>query len=255
MQNRLQTLFADKNRMKRSVYFMAGFPKLGDTVPIVQALEKAGVDFIEIGFPFSDPLADGPIIQACAQQALQNGMSLKLLFKQLKTIRHTVRLPLVLMGYLNPILQYGIENFVKQCEAIGIDGLIVPDLPVTIYVEQYKILFENHHLSFIPLITPSTSTERIRYLDAQCTGFIYVVSSYGTTGNTVSWPEQEAYFKKVKSLTLKNPLVIGFGIRQSEDIQRAKTYFEGAIVGSAFISHLMKNPDEKKIDEFVKILY
>jgi len=247
------TLFKDRSNTKLSVYFTAGFPAINDTVSTIRSLENAGVDFIEIGFPFSDPLADGPVIQESCRVSLQNGMSLKVLFRQLKNIRDMVKLPLILMGYLNPVLQYGIADFLSDCADAGIDGLILPDLPPDIYTEQYKELFEHHSLSFIPLITPATTEERIRYLDEHSTGFIYMVSSHSTTGSRISLAEQENYLKRVSALRLKNPLVLGFGIQSAEHVRFAMRYCDGAIVGSAFIRHQVDNGN-KNIEAFISEL-
>lgn len=254
MQNRITEMFRDKSKMRLSIYFTAGFPGLHDTVPTIRALENAGVDFIEIGFPFSDPLADGPAIQESSQTALLNGMGLKMLFGQLDGIRKTIKVPLVLMGYLNPVLQYGMENFVTECARTGIDGAILPDLPVDIYTATYKDLFVRNNLSFIPLITPATDHARIRHLDEQTDGFIYMVSAHGTTGTRVSLATQEDYFRRVRSLNLKNPVVVGFGVQSADDIRFAREYCAGAIVGSVFIRHLAQGPGPEDIAGFVHTL-
>lgn len=254
MNNRLQHLFKDKEGTKLSVFFTAGFPQLEDTVSIIQQLEQSGVDFIEIGFPFSDPLADGPVIQDSSATALKNGMHLALLFQQLQDIRTKVQVPLLLMGYLNPVLQFGMTQFVQACHAAGIDGVIIPDLPVDIYTAQYRQLFAEYNISFIPLITPATSNERMREIDAATEGFIYMVSVYGTTGRQVALQEQQSYFERVRSLQLRNPLVAGFGIQSNDDIQFVSRYCSGAIVGSAFIRHLQQHSDLGAIPSFIKKL-
>lgn len=235
-----------------SIYFSAGYPSLNDTVQIIQDLEKNGVDMIEIGLPFSDPLADGPTIQASSTQALHNGMTTQVLFDQLKDIRKTVTIPLVIMGYFNPMLQYGIENFCKKCAEIGIDGLIIPDLPVDVYADEYKATFEKYGLKNIFLITPQTSVERINFIDSVSDGFIYMVSSASVTGSQTGFgAEQADYFKRVADMNLKNPQVIGFGISNKETFKQATQYAKGAIIGSAFIKHLTEN-GTGKIREFVK---
>lgn len=228
-----------ENKKLLSIYFTAGYPKLDDTVSIIQNLEKNGVDMIEIGLPFSDPLADGPTIQASSTEALKNGMTSELLFQQLKDIRKSVSIPLIIMGYFNPILQYGVEDFCKQCQAIGIDGLIVPDLPVDIYHSDYKTIFENYGLINILLITPQTSNQRIKYIDAVSEGFIYMVSSASTTGAKTGFgKEQTEYFKRIADMQLNNPQIVGFGISNKDTFAQATKYAKGAIIGSAFIKHI-----------------
>lgn len=234
-----------------SIYFTAGYPALNDTATIIKNLEDSGVDFIEIGLPFSDPLADGPTIQESSTQALKNGMTTELLFSQLKTIRETVKIPLIIMGYFNPILQFGVEAFCKKCQEIGIDGLIIPDLPVDIYNEQYKGMFEAHGLINIFLITPQTSEARIRFIDSISNGFIYMVSSASTTGTTTGFgQEQQAYFKRIKDMQLKNPQIVGFGISNKDTFLQATQHTKGAIIGSAFIKHL-RAQGPSKIKQFI----
>jgi tryptophan synthase alpha chain len=231
-----------------SIYFSAGYPNLNDTVAIIQALEKSGVEMIEIGLPFSDPLADGPTIQASSTQALQNGMSTNLLFQQLATIRQTVQIPLLIMGYFNPILQYGVEAFCQKCAEIGIDGLIIPDLPVSIYAENYKTLFEKYGIINVLLITPQTS------IDSVSDGFIYMVSSASVTGSSSNFGAVEQdYFERISKMNLKNPQIVGFGISNKATFQQATKYAKGAIIGSAFIKHLTENPISK-IDSFLSNL-
>ena len=235
-----------------SIYFSAGYSNLNDTVLFIQKKKKNGVDMIEIGLPFSDPLADGPTIQASSTQALHNGMTTQVLFDQLKNIRKTVSIPLVIMGYFNPMLQYGIENFCQKCAEIGIDGLIIPDLPVDVYAEQYKTTFEKYGLKNIFLITPQTSEERIRFIDSVSDGFIYMVSSASVTGSQTGFGSiQEGYFKRIADMNLKNPQIIGFGISNKETFNQATQFAKGAIIGSAFIQHLTKN-GTGKIEWFVK---
>lgn len=234
-----------------SIYFTAGYPQLEDTTRIIQDLETHGVDMIEIGLPFSDPLADGPTIQASSTQALKNGMTTDYLFQQLKDIRHTVSIPLLIMGYFNPILQYGVEAFCKQCQTIGIDGLIIPDLPVAIYETEYKTIFENYGLINVFLITPQTSDERIRYIDSVSNGFIYMVSSASTTGAKSGFgPVQTQYFQRIANMQLKHPQIVGFGISNHETFLQATQYAKGAIIGSAFVKHLNAE-GPTKIDSFV----
>lgn len=242
----------NKDKKLLSIYFTAGYPNLEDTVTIIENLEESGVDMIEIGLPFSDPLADGPTIQASSTQALKNGMTTDLLFNQLKDIRKTVSIPLIIMGYFNPMLQYGVEAFCKKCQEIGIDGLIIPDLPVDVYNEQYKSIFEKYGLVNVFLITPQTSKERIQFIDSISNGFIYMVSSASVTGGSNGFGEQQTnYFKRVENMKLKNPQIVGFGISNNETFNQATTYAKGAIIGSAFIKHLSKN-NVNKIEDFIK---
>jgi tryptophan synthase alpha chain len=237
-----------------SIYFTAGFPTLTDTVSIIEQLEKSGVDMIEIGLPFSDPLADGPTIQASSTSALNNGMTTSVLFDQLKDIRKTVSIPLIIMGYFNPMMQYGIENFCKKCAEIGIDGLIIPDLPVKEYNDNYKAIFEKYGLINVFLITPQTSDERIKFIDEISNGFIYMVSSASVTGSKNSFGNvQNEYFKRIAAMNLKAPQIIGFGISNSETFQQATKFAKGAIIGSAFVNHLSKN-GAAKIDNFVSAI-
>lgn len=245
-----KTLEGDKKLL--SIYFTAGYPNIEDTVTIIKDLEKSGVDFIEIGLPFSDPLADGPTIQESSTQALKNGMTTNKLFDQLKDIRETVEIPLIIMGYFNPMFQFGIEKFCQKCQEAGIDGLIIPDLPVDVYNEEYKAIFENYGLLNIFLITPQTSEERIRFIDSVSSGFIYMVSSASVTGSTKGFGEEtKAYFKRVSAMNLKNPQIIGFGINDRETFNQATEFASGAIIGSAFVKHLTENGTQKT-SEFVK---
>jgi len=252
--NRIDQLFETKKENILSVYFTAGFPELEDTVPVMQHLQEAGADIIEIGMPFSDPVADGPTIQESSTIALNNGMTLKLLFEQIEDIRKTVDIPILLMGYLNPVIQYGMENFCQKCQEVGIDGLILPDLPLQEYVEEYKALFEQHGLHNIFLISPQTSEERIRQIDENSHGFIYMVSSASITGAKGDiTEEQKAYFKRVSEMNLKNPTLIGFGISNRETFQQACAHSSGAIIGSAFIKLLKESKDlEADIKQFVQ---
>ncbi|WP_010519838.1 tryptophan synthase subunit alpha [Croceivirga radicis] len=249
--NRINQKLQEEQKLL-SIYFTAGYPKLEDTVTVIEELEKAGVDMIEIGLPFSDPLADGPTIQESSTAALKNGMTTSKLFEQLKDIRKTVSIPLIIMGYFNPVLQYGVEAFCKKCEELGIDGLILPDLPLDVYLEEYEAIFKAHGLINVFLITPQTSEARIRQIDAASEGFIYMVSSASTTGAKSGFGnEQTEYFERIDGLKLKNPQVVGFGISNNETFTAATSRAKGAIIGSAFIKHLTTH-GTTKIDSFVK---
>ena len=247
-----QKLEEDKKLL--SIYFTAGYPNINDTVSIIQNLEKSNVDMIEIGLPFSDPLADGPTIQDSSTKALRNGMTSELLFKQIRDIRETVSIPLIIMGYFNPILQFGVEAFCKKCQEIGVDGLIIPDLPVDVYHEEYKSTFEKYGLINVFLITPQTSDERIRFIDSVSDGFIYMVSSASTTGAKTGFGnEQDEYFDRIAKMNLKNPQIVGFGISNNETFTQATKQAKGAIIGSAFIKYLTKNGIDT-IDNFTKTI-
>jgi len=244
-----QKLKEDKKLL--SIYFTAGYPNIDDTVSVIQNLEKSGVDMIEIGLPFSDPLADGPTIQASSTQALKNGMTSDVLFNQLKDIRQSVSIPLIIMGYFNPMLQYGVEAFWKKCQEVGIDGLIIPDLPVDVYNDHYKTTFEKYGLINVFLITPQTSDERIHYIDSVSNGFIYMVSSASTTGAKVGFGnEQTEYFERIASMKLKNPQIVGFGISNHETFLQATKHAKGAIIGSAFVKYIADN-DISRINNFI----
>ncbi len=252
--NRIDNLFKHKSNNILSIYFTAGHPTLTSTVDILSELESSGVDMVEIGMPFSDPLADGPVIQDASSKALGNGMSIKVLLEQLQDVRSKVTIPLLLMGYINPVLQYGVEAFCKKCSEVGIDGVILPDLPMNIYQESFQKYFEQYNLRFIFLITPQTSDDRIRMIDSLSSGFIYMVSSASTTGAKAEIESsQVSYFERVKGLGLKNPLVIGFGISNRETFNRACSYANGAIIGSAFVKMLTETGDWKDgIGKFVR---
>lgn len=252
--SRLQTLFTVKRKVL-SIYFTAGFPQLNDTVRIIKALSASGVDMIEIGMPFSDPLADGPTIQQSSQQALNNGMTLRLLFEQLQNIRQYTDIPLLLMGYLNPVIQFGIENFCKAANQIGIDGLILPDLPMYEYLSEYKPIFERYGLVNIFLITPQTAEPRIRQIDALSReGFIYMVSAASTTGAKKGFSDNQIrYFERIAAMQLQSPKLIGFGISDRETFEGACRYAEGAIIGSAFINLLSQSRNlEQDIQAFIR---
>lgn len=257
MRNRITDLFQQKRKNILNVFYTAGFPSLDSTVPIAKHLASAGADMIEIGIPFSDPVADGPTIQASNKVALDNGMHLRLILKQVKTIRNEgVDIPILLMGYLNPVMQYGVEAFVRDAANAGVDGLIVPDLPVYEYEEQYQQLFEAHNLCNTFLISPTTSETRIRKIDAATRGFVYAVSASSTTGARQGFTDDQLkYFKRLKEMNLDNPLLIGFGISSRETFAKASDYAAGAIVGSAFVN-LVKDAKDlgKDIARFVSEL-
>ena len=239
--NKINQLFAERPRDKKflSLYFCAGCPTLDGTADVIKTLERRGIDFIEVGIPFSDPLADGPVIQSAATQALKNGMSLRLLFKQLQAIRHEVHIPLILMGYLNPILHYGLEAFFKSCAECGVSGAIIPDLPFDDYMHTVKPLADQYGLRVIMLITPETSADRIRLIDASTDGFIYMVSSAAITGAQKSFDEQkQEYFRRIDAMQLRNPRMIGFGISNRQTLQAANANAAGAIIGSKFVTLL-----------------
>lgn len=250
--NRLQQLFAAKKKDLLSIYYTAGYPNLTDTLQIAETLEKSGADFIEIGFPYSDPVADGPTIQASSKQALDNGMTLAILFEQLKDLRKTVTIPILLMGYVNVVLQYGVENFCKKCKEIGVDGCIIPDLPMYEYEELYQKYFSENGLSNIFLVTPQTSEERIRKIDGLSNAFIYLLSSAATTGKDLDVSENaRAYFARISAMELKNPIMIGFGISDKKTYDSANEYASGAIIGSAFVKNLVKDKLEASIESFM----
>jgi tryptophan synthase alpha chain len=253
IKNRLEQLFEKKKERILSVYFTAGFPGLDDTADIIKHLQSSGADIVEVGIPFSDPVADGPTIQESNKRALENGISLKLIFEQLKDIRKEVDMPIILMGYINPVLQYGVENFCGKCEQIGIDGLILPDLPMQEYMDEYKVMFESRGLLNIFLITPQTAEERIREIDINSKGFIYMVALAGTTGAKADITEDQlSYFERVKAMQLKNPTLIGFGISNHETFDGACKHASGAIIGSAFINVLEKAKNlEQDISTFI----
>lgn len=235
--NRINQLFASESKDMLSVYFCAGYPTLEGTADVLRALQDHKVRMVEIGIPFSDPMADGPVIQNAATQALRNGMSLKTLFAQLKNIRESVSIPLVFMGYLNPIMQYGFENFCKDCVACGIDGVIIPDLPFNDYQENYRKIAEQYDVKVIMLITPETSEERIRVIDESTDGFIYMVSSAAITGSQQDFNARKLeYFQRIHAMNLKNPRMIGFGISNKATFSAACNYANGAIIGSKFVT-------------------
>jgi tryptophan synthase alpha chain len=251
--NRLNKLFESKKDNLLSIYFTAGYPELNTTVAIAEALEQAGVDFLEIGFPYSDPVADGPTIQHSSERALENGMNLNQLFEELKDLRKRVSLPILLMGYFNPMVQYGIERFCKKAVEVGVDGIIVPDLPMYEYETLYSRYFIDNGLSNIFLVTPQTSQERIRKIDGLSNSFIYLLSSSSITGKNLQVSNAiEDYYKRIKAMQLNNPAIIGFGISNNETFRKACEYAKGAIVGSAFVKFLSEENYLERIPEFIK---
>ena len=250
--NKLQELFKNKKRDLLSIYFTAGYPKLETTGEIIKGLEKSGVDFIEVGMPFSDPMADGPTIQDSSEKALANGMNLDVYFDQLRSIKQDVSLPLIAMGYVNQMMCYGDDKFLQACVEGGISGLILPDLPLKVYEEEYKAKFEKYGLVNVFLVTPQTSDERIMEIDAISNSFIYLVSSASTTGSKSDINQSQVdYFQRVKDMNLNNPLVIGFGISNSETYKQACKYASGAIIGSAFVKAVSEKTDFQAIYEFI----
>ena len=255
--NRINQLFSTKQKDILSIYFCAGFPTLESTASTIKVLEKKGINMIEIGIPFSDPMADGPVIQHAATRALKNGMTLKLFFDQLKDIRKEVQIPLVLMGYLNPIMQYGFKDFCRTCRETGIDGVIIPDLPFKDYMEEYRSIAEEQDVRIIMLITPETSEERIRLIDEHTDGFIYMVSSAAITGAQKDFNAQkQAYFQRIADMNLRNPRMIGFGISNKQTFETASAHAAGAIIGSKFVTLLDEEDGdtEKAADKLLEAL-
>ncbi|HTE32445.1 MAG TPA: tryptophan synthase subunit alpha [Chryseolinea sp.] len=256
MKNRIKVLFKNKSKNILSVFYTAGFPSLNSTAHIGEVLQNAGADIIEIGIPYSDPIADGPTIQDSNKIALENGIKLSLILEQVKEMRKTVTLPIILMGYVNPVMQYGIEKFAKDASAAGVDGVIIPDLPMDAYLNEYKALFDKMNISNAFLISPTTSPERINKIDSVTDGFIYAVSASSVTGAKGSFAaEQLDYFAKLQGMKLKNPYLIGFGISNHETFATASAYSAGGIVGSAFINVLKASTNiERDIPAFVNSL-
>lgn len=237
--NRINALFASKPERLLSLYFCAGAPTLEGTADVIRAMQQKGISMIEVGIPFSDPMADGPVIQDAATKALRNGMTLRKLFAQLEDIRRDVTIPLVLMGYLNPVIQFGFEKFCQECQRVGVDGVILPDLPFKDYMEDFKPIADRYDIRIIMLITPETSEERIRFIDDNTSGFIYMVSSAAITGAQKEFNEaKQAYFNKVHAMNLKNPTMIGFGISNRQTLESAQANANGAIIGSKFVQLL-----------------
>lgn len=252
--NRITQLFKEKKDNILSIYYTAGYPGLGDTIAIAEALENAGADMLEIGFPYSDPVADGPVIQASSKASLDSGMDLNLLFEQLKDLRKNVTIPVLLMGYVNPVLQYGVARFCKACAEVGVDGCIVPDLPMAEYEDLYKDTFLENGLSNIFLVTPQTSVERIHKIDSLSNGFIYLLSSSATTGQNLQVSDTTAdYFARIKAMELNNPTMIGFGISSKETFDKACDYANGGIIGTAFVKSLKEGQLKENITDFMKL--
>ena len=237
---------------KLNIYFTAGVPQLNDTAQIMKTIQSAGADMIEVGIPYSDPVADGPVIQKSDELALQNGMTIARLFEQLKTVKDEINIPVILMGYLNPVLKFGFEKFCQECQASGVSGLILPDLPPIEFEKKYQKILEQYGINFTFLVTPETSDERIQYLDSLSSGFLYAVSSSSTTG-TNQEINNDDYFKRLKSLNLKNQVLIGFSIKNKADFDKVAQHADGAIIGSAFVKILLENENwESKAAEFIK---
>jgi tryptophan synthase alpha chain len=243
LSNRITHLFETKKQGIISVYFTAGYPQLNDTVRILKTLQTKGIDMTEVGIPFSDPMADGPVIQASSMRALRNGMTLRLLFEQLRNVREEVQIPIILMGYLNPIMRFGFENFCRKCVETGVDGAIIPDLPFAEYLSDYNPVAERYGIKIIMLITPETSEERIRLIDEHTQGFIYMVSSAAVTGVQKRFGDaKQAYFRRINDMGLKNPRLVGFGISNKATYEAATAYSSGAIIGSRFVQLLDSEP-------------
>ena len=255
MMNRIDQLLTASHNIL-SVFYTAGFPTLSSTAEVARSLQAAGADMIEIGIPFSDPIADGPVIQESNKVALENGVSVKKILEDVASMRAEISIPIVLMGYLNPVLQYGMDNFVRDARKAGVDGVIVPDLPLEEYLRQYQNLFEENQLPVIFLVSPNTSEERIRAIDQVSRGFIYAVSSSSTTGAKSDFThEQELYFQRLNAMKLQNPFLVGFGISNHATFQKASRFSKGAIVGSSFITLLKKSKNLRQdVADFVKEL-
>ena len=255
--NKINQLFAQsKDRKLLSLYFCAGCPTLDGTGDVIKAMERKGVDMVEVGMPFSDPLADGPVIQSAGTRALKNGMTLKTLFRQLAAIKDEVRIPLVVMGYLNPVMHYGYEAYFKSCQESGVSGTIIPDLPFDDYLHTVKPIADKYDVRVIMMITPETSEERIRFIDDHTDGFIYMVSSASITGAQSSFGDAKlAYFNHINGMHLKNPRMIGFGISNRQTLESAQQNAAGAIIGSKFVTLLGEtgNPD-KALDQLFEAL-
>lgn len=251
--NRIQKKIQEDKKLL-SLYYTAGYPAINDTVSILSQLQESGVDMVEIGLPFSDPLADGPTIQESSTAALRNGMNTEKLFEQLQGIREIIHIPLIVMGYFNPMLQYGVEQFCKKCQEIGIDGIIMPDLPLAEYEAEYKAIFEKHNLINVFLITPQTTDARIKQIDEASDGFIYMVSSASTTGAQSGFTTTTSdYFQRIRAMQLRNEQIVGFGISNEETFKAATSHQKGAIIGSAFIKHLTKH-GANSVEAFVKTI-
>ncbi len=254
--NRISALFEQRSERLLNVYFTAGFPHLDDTRTVLRGLQEAGVDLVEIGMPYSDPVADGETIQQSNGVALDNGMSIKTLFAQLAGCRDEITVPILLMGYVNPVLQYGVENFCRMCRQVGVDGVILPDLPLDLFLAEYAPTFREYGILNVHLITPQTTDERIRFIDQESDGFIYMVSSASITGSVKGISDgMQTYFERIEAMNLRNPRLIGFGISDHETFDTASQHANGAIVGSAFIRHLQAHgPSAESIQSFVQTI-
>jgi tryptophan synthase alpha chain len=253
MKNRIQSFFETKKENILSLYFTAGFPNLNDTLSILKHLEASDVDMIEIGFPYSDPLADGPVIQESSGKAIENGMTLVLLFEQLQSLRSITQKPIILMGYLNVVLQFGEKEFIEKCAEVGVDGIIIPDMPLHYYISNFKELCEKNLVSNVLLVTPETSEERIKQIDSYSSGFIYLVSSNSITGSTNAITFQTEYYQHIQNMSLQNQHLIGFGVHDKKTFETVCEFGSGAIIGSAFIKHLNENgANATAIEKFVK---
>lgn len=240
---------------KLNIYFTAGMPELSDTAEIMKLIQNSGADFMEIGMPYSDPVADGPVIQKAHELALKNGMTIAKLFEQLKSVKEEITIPVVLMGYINPVLSFGFDDFCRECAASGVSGLIIPDLPPVEFEKYYSEILKKHGLHFIFLVTPETSAERIRYLDSLSSGFLYAVSSSSTTGSTNKAVKNEEYLNQLYDLKLKNPVFIGFGIKDKKDFDSVTEKADGGIIGTAFVKILLENENwQVKAAEFVRAI-
>jgi tryptophan synthase alpha chain len=254
--SRIAELFNRKKERVVNIYCTAGYPHLDSTLKIMKALQDNGADMIELGMPYSDPLADGPVIQASSTIAIANGMTIQRLFEQLKEVRREISLPVILMGYMNPVLQYGFEKFCSDAAAVGIDGLILPDLPEYEFETEYGAIIKKYGLDFIFLVTPETSDERIRRLDKLSTGFLYAVSSSSTTGSDKNMTAVNSYLQKLNGLQLRNPVLVGFGIKDKATFEAACRYAGGAIIGSAFVKALERTGNEEQsVKQFLKSLF
>lgn len=249
MKNKLTELFSSRPKCLLNIFFTAGYPQVNDTIPILEALSNTKVDLVEIGVPFSDPLADGPTIQESSKIALENGMSIEKLMSQLESFKSQhpdSTLPILLMGYFNPVMQYGLERFCKRCKATGVDGLIIPDLPIDVYLSEYKDIFEKHDISNVFLVTPQTSDKRIHQIDQETNSFIYAVSSASTTGSKNDFSSATAYLSKLRDMNLKSPILTGFNIKTKDNFDQACEYVDGAIIGSEFIRQISNGKRDLK---------
>jgi tryptophan synthase alpha chain len=255
MKNKLTELFKSKPKRLLNIFYTAGYPKLEDTTIILKALLESKVDLVEIGIPFSDPLADGPTIQESSKQALENGMSIEKLFSQLTAFKEThpdYNTPILLMGYLNPVMQYGLERFCEKCASVGVDGLIIPDLPMFSYQVEFKEAFEKHNISNVFLVTPQTSDKRIHEIDSNSTGFIYAVSSASTTGSKADFSAAADYLGRLRDMNLNTPVLTGFNIKNQQNFKDACSFVDGAIIGSEFIRQIAQSNDlESTVSSFV----